>query len=108
MFGSVEVYATTPESEPQELKLGSDPDARAPTGAEYRAQVIESARWAEAAGCSGTLVYVNNTLVDGWTVAQLVLENTAALRPLVAVQPILMSTRRPYRCARLVSFFATA
>lgn len=103
MFGSIEVYATTPESEPQELKVGSDSRATAPTGAEYRQQVIDGARWAEASGCAGTLIYTNNTLVDGWSVAQLVLDHTERLRPLVAVQPILMSA---YGVAKKLTTFA--
>ena len=85
MFGSVHVYATTPESEPQELKMRSDKNATAPSGADYRQQVIDSAQWAEASGCTGTLIYTNNTLVDGWAVAQLILDHTERLHPLVAV-----------------------
>lgn len=103
MFGSVHVYATTPESEPQELKMRSDKNATAPSGAEYRQQVIDSARWAEASGCTGTLIYTNNTLVDAWAVAQLVLENTASLNPLVAVQPVLMT---PYAIAKKLTTLA--
>jgi alkanesulfonate monooxygenase len=46
------------------------------------------------------LVYTDNGLVDPWLLSQLVIQNTKALSPLVAVQPIYM---HPYTVAKMVS-----
>ena len=45
----------------------------------------------------------NNQLVDPWLVAQVVIESTEKLCPLVAVQPVYM---HPYTAANMVSSFA--
>jgi alkanesulfonate monooxygenase len=49
------------------------------------------------------LVYTDNQLVDPWLVAQLVIESTEQLCPLVAVQPVYM---HPYTAARMVASLA--
>ena len=67
---------------------------------EYRAHLIEVARWSEAAGCVGSLVYTDNRLLDGWLLAQTIVEQTERLSPLVAVQPAYM---HPYTVAKLVT-----
>ena len=46
------------------------------------------------------LVYTDNSLIDPWIVAALVLESTRSLVPLVAVQPVYM---HPYSVAKLVT-----
>ncbi len=84
--GMFQVYSTIPESIPQSKSAG----VRPPSGAEYFRQVVDAAQWSEKYGCTGSLIYSNNSLVDPWAVAQLVLENTDHLAPLVAVQPVLM------------------
>lgn len=66
----------------------------------YLQQVVEIARWSEAAGCDGMLVYTDNGLVDPWIVAHTVIEQTERLSPLVAVQPVSM---HPYSVAKLVA-----
>jgi alkanesulfonate monooxygenase len=58
------------------------------------------ARWSEEVGCEGMLIYTDNRLVDPWLVAQIALENTERLCPLVAVQPIYM---HPYSVAKMVA-----
>lgn len=68
----------------------------------YLKRVGESARWSEAAGCTGMLVYADNGIVDPWLVAQLLVEATDQLSPLVAVQPIYM---HPYTVAKMVTSF---
>lgn len=88
--GRAKVYATTPAS--NEVP-----------GAEYFQRVAQIARWSEAAGCHGTLVYTDNSLLDPWMVAAAVLEATERLRPLVAVQPIYM---HPYTAAKLIATIA--
>jgi alkanesulfonate monooxygenase len=70
---------------------------------DYRRRVEEVADWSDRAGYRGILVYTDNQLVDPWLVAQLVIESTEALCPLVAVQPVYM---HPYTAANMVSSFA--
>lgn len=89
-LASVEVYATCPQS----IDFGAD---------RYLKQIEDVARWSEAAGCSGILVYTDNGIVDPWLVAQIIIQNTTALRPLVAVQPIYM---HPYFVAKKVATLA--
>src|SRR5262249_702150 len=48
-------------------------------------------------------IYTDNGIADPWLVAQIVVENTERLMPLVAVQPIYM---HPYAVAKLVSSIA--
>ncbi len=88
--GEVSVYATCPQSKdiPRE---------------EYVARVSEVARWSEAAGCDGILVYTDNGLVDPWLVSQLILQSTERLSPLVAIQPVYM---HPYTAATMIASLA--
>ncbi len=81
------VFTTTPPSK------GSERHS-------YLENVSQVARWSEAAGCEGTLVYTDNGLVDPWLVAQVIIESTERLCPLVAVQPVYM---HPYTAAKLVA-----
>ena len=69
----------------------------------YLENVRDVARWSEAAGCKGILVYTDNGLVDPWLVSQEVVRATEKLAPLVAVQPIYM---HPYSVAKMVSSLA--
>lgn len=68
----------------------------------YLDRIIRVARWSEDAGCTGILIYTDNTLVDPWLVAHVIIQNTSALSPLVAVQPIYI---HPYAAAKTVSTF---
>lgn len=70
--------------------------------AQYLDRVADIARWSEDAGCKGILVYSDNSLVDPWMVSHAIVENTSALCPLVAVQPIYM---HPYWVAKQVASF---
>ena len=83
----LKVFATTPPSNP------ADPET-------YLQRVADVARWSEAAGCEGTLLYTDNRLVDPWLVSQVILENTERLCPLVAIQPLYM---HPYAAAKMVA-----
>jgi alkanesulfonate monooxygenase len=67
---------------------------------DYVTQVRRVSRWSEAAGCTGMLIYTDNSIVDPWLVAQLVLQETRELCPLVAVQPVYML---PYTAAKMVA-----
>ena len=69
----------------------------------YLERVAKVARWSERAGCTGILVYTDNSIVDPWMVSQIILQNTASLSPLIAVQPVYM---HPYSVAKIVSSLA--
>ena len=66
--------------------------------------MVRVARWSEAAGCTGILVYSDNSLVDPWLVSQVIVESTTSLCPLVAVQPVYM---HPYSIARMIASIAS-
>lgn len=70
---------------------------------DYVRRVIDISQWSEEFDCEGMLIYSDNGLVDPWLVAQIVVQNTGRLRPLVAVQPIYM---HPYSLAKMVASIA--
>lgn len=83
----IELFSTCPPSS------GADKDA-------YLQQVIDVACWSERVGCSGILVYADNSQVDPWLLAHIIIQHTRALCPLVAVQPVYM---HPYTVAKTVA-----
>src|SRR6201993_5289431 len=85
----IEIFSTTPQSKDRPRET-------------YVQQIIDVARWSEEAGCTAILVYTDNSLVDAWLVSQIILQNTARLCPLVAVQPVYM---HPYSVAKLIASF---
>jgi alkanesulfonate monooxygenase len=87
---SLTLYSTCPPYR------GADPEA-------YMSQVARIAQWSEEGGCDGILVYTDNGLLDPWLAAQIVIQSTRSLSPLVAVQPIYM---HPYTVAKLVTTLA--
>jgi len=87
---SIEIFSTCPASS----SVPKD---------EYRDRVIDVAQWSDEAGCTGILVYSDNSLLDPWLLSQIIVQHTAALCPLVAVQPIYM---HPYAVAKQVTSFA--
>jgi len=86
---SLQVFSTCPSS------------SAAPDG--YLEKVIRTARWSERAGCTGMLIYTDNSLVDPWLISQAIIENTSALCPLIAVQPVYM---HPFSVAKMVASLA--
>jgi alkanesulfonate monooxygenase len=76
------------------------PQSRDSNPESYARSVAEVARWSEAAGCEGMLVYTDNGIADPWLVSQLILQSTERLAPLVAVQAAYM---HPYSVAKMVS-----
>ncbi len=95
----LKIYATTPESEPQNISLKKE----AVDGIKYYDHIARTAKWSEDQGFTGTLIYSNNSLVDGWAVAQIILQQTKHLTPLVAVNPVYI---RPYTLAKRVASLA--
>jgi alkanesulfonate monooxygenase len=83
------LFSTCPQS--------SGGDARS-----YARQVRDVARWSELAGCTGILVYTDNSLVDPWLVSQIIVESTERLSPLMAIQPAYM---HPYTVAKMIASF---
>lgn len=69
----------------------------------YSTRLTEVARWSEETGCKGILIYSDNSLIDPWLAAQIVMNNTKRLSPLVAVQPVYM---HPYSAAKMVASLA--
>jgi alkanesulfonate monooxygenase len=87
---ALEIFATCPQSKDF-----------APE--DYVQRVVEVARWSEAAGCTGILVYTDNGIVDPWLVAHIIIQSTERLCPLVAIQPVYM---HPYSAAKMVASYA--
>lgn len=89
---------------PPEIQVFSTCPSSAVETGNYLEKVIRAARWSEDAGCTGILVYTDNSLVDPWLVSQAIVECTDSLAPLVAVQPAYM---HPYSVAKMVSSIAS-
>jgi alkanesulfonate monooxygenase len=79
------------------------PQSKDVASREYHQRSVDVARWSEDFGCDGILVYTDNGIVDPWQVAQIVVEHTESLAPLVAVQPVYM---HPYSVAKKLATFA--
>lgn len=84
----IDLYSTLPQSKFYD------------SGAEYLEAVTRVAQWSDRQGCTGMLIYTDNSLVDPWLLAEYVLERTERLSPLVAVQPVYM---HPYTVAKKVA-----
>src|SRR5207245_7369638 len=76
------------------------PSSHAGTRQAYLDGVITVAQWSEECGCRGILIYTDNSMLDPWLIAQLIIQNTRTLCPLVAVQPVYM---HPYTVAKTVT-----
>jgi alkanesulfonate monooxygenase len=84
---SIKVFTTCP------------PSSRIPQ-AQYLDRLLTVAQWSEAAGCTGILMFSDNSLLDPWALSHLVIQHTKALSPLVAIQPVYM---HPYWVAKQIS-----
>jgi len=88
----------------QDIKFFSTcPQSSAVDRESFMRKVIDVAQWSENAGCEGILIYTDNSLMDPWLIAQIIIQNTTKLCPLVAVQPAYM---HPYSVAKMVSSLA--
>jgi len=91
------------EQAPNDIQLFSTcPQSKDLPRDRYLQEVVDVARWSEEAGCTGILVYTDNSIVDPWLVSQVILHSTARLAPLVAVQPVYL---HPYSVAKMVASF---
>lgn len=89
---------------PREIRIFSTcPESIGHSSSDYLARIVDVANWSEAAGCAGILIYTDNGLVDPWALAQIIVQSTKTLVPLVAVQPIYM---HPYWVAKQVATLA--
>lgn len=70
---------------------------------DYLQEVIKVARWSERCGCKGILVYSDNSKLDPWLISHVIIQNTGALCPLIAIQPIYM---HPYTVAKNIASIA--
>lgn len=86
---AVQIFSTCPQSTAVDRR-------------EYLDRVKAVARWSEQNGCTGILVYTDNSLVDPWLVSQVILEHTSKICPLIAIQPVYM---HPYTVAKMISTF---
>jgi alkanesulfonate monooxygenase len=84
---SIEVFTTCPPS--TGLSQGA-----------YVERLAEVARWSEDAGCTGILVYSDNSVLDPWLVSHIIIQRTRTLCPLVAIQPVYM---HPYAVAKQIT-----
>jgi alkanesulfonate monooxygenase len=98
---SIDLYTTSPAT----LAHGAlpRPGFYAEKGSAYLQRVIDTARWSEECGFRGMLLYIDNSLVDNWGLAQVVIENTKRLIPLIAAQPVYM---HPYWAAKKIATIA--
>ena len=71
-------------------------------GSAYVRRVVDVARWSEECGFKGILIYIDNSLINNWSLAQVVMDHTVRLIPLLAVQPVYM---HPYWVAKQISTF---
>lgn len=79
------------------------PQSIAVPGSTFPREVRKIARESEANGYKGTLIYSDNRLVDPWTVATVLIEETENLLPMIALQPVYM---HPYTVAKKISSIA--
>ena len=89
-----------------ELKLhliGSCPVMNFENSSKYAGYVAAVADWADRDGWEAILVYADNRQADPWLVAQIIVEKTRHLRPLVAVQPLYA---HPFTVAKSVATLA--
>ena len=88
---------------PRFAVFSTSPASHGTAAKTYLTSVTEVARWSEAFGCEGILVYTDNRLVDPWLVAASIVRATDRLAPLVALQPVYM---HPYTAATMVASLA--
>src|SRR5262245_5229903 len=70
----------------------------------YWKELQDTVTWSRDFNCTGILIFTgNDTYIEPWLVAQMVLEKSANLSPLIAVNPLYM---HPFTVAKMISSFA--
>ncbi len=98
---SIQLYTTCPASSTDPAAI-QRPGFYSEGRETYLRKVIDAATWSEQCGFDGILVYIDNSLVNNWQIAQIVIENTRELIPLIATQPVYM---HPYWAAKTIASF---
>lgn len=75
------------------MREGEPPEA-------YRREVQKVAGWTEKAGFAGILTFTDNRSLDPWIVAQLIIDATDRIAPLVAVNPVYV---HPVSAVRMIN-----
>jgi alkanesulfonate monooxygenase len=96
----LELYTTCPGNTSDDVV--ERPGFSQEGGAAYIRRVVDVARWSEECGFKGILIYIDNSLINNWSLAQVVMEHTVRLIPLPAVQPVYM---HPYWVAKQIATF---
>ncbi|MFE5729544.1 LLM class flavin-dependent oxidoreductase [Streptomyces sp. NPDC056528] len=73
------------------------------TPAEFNRKISDIARWTDSLGFRGLLIFTDHDVVDQWAAAQMLIQRSERLVPLVAAQPPYM---HPYTVARMVTSLA--
>ena len=97
---AIELAVESPAVNSMPLQLFSTCPSSSHHGDDYLEKLIQVAQWSERAGCVGSLIYTDNSLVDPWLISQVLIQNTQFLCPLIAVQPVYL---HPYSVAKMVS-----
>ncbi|UCF69024.1 MAG: LLM class flavin-dependent oxidoreductase [Acidobacteriota bacterium] len=95
---SIELYTTCPATSTD--RAPRRPGFYSESGESYLRRVVKTARWSEDCGFHGMLLYIDNSLADNWALAQLVIESTTDLVPLIATQP---AYTHPYWVAKKIA-----
>ncbi|MGD8375012.1 MAG: LLM class flavin-dependent oxidoreductase [Acidobacteriota bacterium] len=95
---SLQIWSTCPATRTDHAP--ERPGFYAEAGEAFRRRVADVARWSEAAGCRGSLIYIDNSLPDNWALAQILIEATRHQVPLIATQPAYM---HPYWAAKQIT-----
>jgi alkanesulfonate monooxygenase len=103
--GSSKPYTSPPDAAPSDLAPQIKLFSTAPQSADYEnvqycKRLREIAGWSEDAGCTGILIYSDNSLIDPWLAAHAVIGCTSRLSPLVAIQPVYL---HPFAAAKMVA-----
>ena len=85
--------------------FATSPQSKDVNSSEYRQRIIDVAQWSEEFGCTGILVYTDNGIVDPWQVAQVIVENTDSLSPLVEFNPYICTRIPSPRSSRRLPIF---
>lgn len=97
---ALEIYTTCPGNTSEDVI--DRPGFYREGGEAYVRRVVDVARWSEECAFKGILIYIDNSQINNWALAQVIVEHTVRLIPLLAVQPVYM---HPYWVAKQIVTF---